>query len=427
MSRNNTALYNQRLQFKDFIPIAICIFLSFTQLKTLVPFIPSLVVMALGAIYTFFVSRKFYLQSYIMWLFIYALVVVINCLFGDYYFDRITNVIEEIFVLTIPAALTYYIIKSDKLLLGKSLMYAFMFLIIYSAITTYLVVMIYPDAVRLSVYYLNIGDTETLNRLYGMGMVTYRFPHALPAFIPALVYMLKKSGKISLMDKKKKRFMRVMALTTLFFLLLVIYLSNATMATLLAIMILLASFFVVGKNNEVNVPVTIVLSLVFLPLIFSTELLTNIINYVGSLLGQETLYTERFEEIKNYSQSGSASGDFGSRIDKYDISFTRFLENPIIGTDKSTGGHSAIFDRLACLGLVGWIPYILYIILIIKRQGKMLSQKIVFFFYLGIVAAIFMLATKNMSNWDTWFVATCMLPVSMWVIEKETQNLEINQ
>lgn len=427
MSLNNTALYNQRLQFKDFIPIAICIFLSFTQLRTFLSFIPSIVVMALGAVYTFFVSKKFYLQSYIVWLFIYALVVVINCLFGDYYFDRIPNVIEEIFVLTIPAALTYYIIKSDKLLLGKSLMYAFMFLIIYSAITTYFVVMIYPDAVRLSVYYLNIGNTDMLNHLYGMGMIAYRFPHALPAFIPVLVLMLKRTGKNSMRNNKKRMFMRIMALTTLIFLLLVIYLSNATMATLLAVMILLASFFVVGKNNKVNVSVTIILSLVFLPLIFSSELFTNIINYVSSLLGQETLYTERFEELKDYSQSGTASGDFGARIVKYDISFTRFLENPIIGTDKSTGGHSAIFDRLASLGLVGWIPYILYIISIIKRQGKMLSQKTVFFFYLGIVAAIFMLATKNMSNWDTWFVAFCMLPVSVWVIEKETQNLEINQ
>ena len=409
-----------RLQAKDFLLLSLCVFLCFTQLKTLLPFIPTLLLMLAGAFFTVAYSKNYYLQKYFVWAVIYVIVLAFNYFSGDKYFDNINNVVEETCVLLVPAALSYYIITNKKLKLAKWLLFSFMLLIIYSSIATFLVVQIFPDAVRYSVYLLNIGDTQTINLLYGMGMVTYRFPHAIPAFIPVLVYIIKSKGGYK--RQRWKMLLRWFALISLLSLLLLVYLSNATTALLVSMLSLILSFFILGKDNKYNVPLVMVIAVLFLPFVINSDWLVSLLNDVGSILGQDTSFTDRFDDIRFYSQTGNAEGDLGGRFNKYDISISCFLESPLIGSDKAPGGHSAVIDRLASLGLVGWIPYILFVFAMIKKQRRLLSMQVASYYFVGVASALLILFSKDMSNWDTWFFAFCLLPVGLWVA-----NIDFNK
>ena len=123
-------------------------------------------------------------------------------------------------------------------------------------------------------------------------------------------------------------------------------------------------------------------------------------------------------------ETGKATGDLGGRMDKYSISMSILEGSILIGSDMQTGEHSAILDRLACLGLIGWIPYIIYIIKNTLKQNKLLPKKVSAYYIIGASTAILMLLSKNMSDWDTWFMYFCLLPVMLWQISLGPNEVE---
>lgn len=407
-----------RKLIRDYIPIILCVFLSFTQLKVFLPFVNTLVIMTLGFLISLLFYRDFYKQKFVLWLGVYAIVLVVNNLLGDYYFKLITNVVEEICLLVFPAALAYYIIIHKKYTAAKLLVYSFFLLIIYSSITTFIVDSMFPDAVRTSVFWSNNEDTDALNFYYSLGMVTYRYCHALPILIPALVYAIIKC--------KRNLIFRLLAFITIIALFLTVFLSNATTAFLLSILALLASLVVNEKSTQVTILRLTAVMFVLIPFVVSKDLLIDMLESIGSLFTDNSnSYVERLEEIKSMSSTGEASGDLGGRVDKYSISLAILEGNILLGSNVQTGEHSAILDRLACLGLVGWIPYIIYIIKNTIKQGRMLPKKVFTYYLIGAAAALIMLATKNMSNWDTWFLYFCLLPVLLWFVTLEPNEVEI--
>lgn len=407
-----------RKLIRDYIPIIFCVYLSFTQLKVFLPFINSLVIMALGLIISLLYYRDFYKQAYIRWIIVYAIVLVINNLFGDYYFELITNVAEEICVLLFPAALSFFIISRRKYTVATILVYAFFLLIVYSAVASFIVDTIFPDAIRTTVYLSNNEETDALNLYYSMGLVTYRFCHALPIIIPALIYAFLRS--------KRGILFRTMAFLTLVALLIIVYLSNATTALLLAFLALVTSLLVSEKSSQTTILRLAVVTVVFIPFLISSDLLIDSLEFVGSLFTDNTnSYVERLEDIRTMGETGKATGDLGGRMDKYSISMSILEGNILIGSDMQTGEHSAILDRLACLGLIGWIPYIIYIIKNTLKQNKLLPKKVSAYYIIGASTAILMLLSKNMSDWDTWFMYFCLLPVLLWFVTLEPNEVEI--
>lgn len=403
----------------DIIPIAICVYLCSSQLKVWLPFAKSLAVMGIGVLYSLACYHKFYQSKHLIWLLFYAAILILNTLSGDTYFKLITNVIEEIFILVLPAALSFYIIQKQKYALAKYLVVSICLLIIYSAVATFIVDTIFPDAVRTSVYWSNTNENVLLNYYYGMGMVAYRFPHALPILIPALVFILR--------NNQETKIFKIFAVATLFAILFIIYLSNAATPMFVALLVLIMSVFATEKNSKASISRIGILLALFIPLIFRSDIVVEFLDYVGSLFGGDTkVFSDRLEDLQAYSSQGNSAGDLGSRVNKYDISFSLFSESPIWGTNKPTGEHSAILDRLACLGFVGWIPYMVYIFKSIKKIGGLLRKKVMIYYYCGVGAGLMMLASKNMSNWDTWFLLSCLLPLMLWVsMEKKTQEKEI--
>ena len=406
-----------RKLIRDYIPIIFCVYLSFTQLKVFLPFINSLVIMALGLIISLLYYRDFYKQAYIRWIIVYAIVLVINNLFGDYYFELITNVAEEICVLLFPAALSFFIISRRKYTVATILVYAFFLLIVYSAVASFFVDTIFPDAIRTTVYLSNNEETDALNLYYSMGLVTYRFCHALPIIIPALIYAFLRS--------KRGILFRTMAFLTLVALLFIVYLSNATTALLLALLALVTSLLVSEKSSQTTILRLAVVTVVFIPFLISSDLLIDSLEFVGSLFTDNTnSYVERLEDIRTMGETGKATGDLGGRMDKYSISMSILEGSILIGSDMQTGEHSAILDRLACLGLIGWIPYIIYIIKNTLKQNKLLPKKVSAYYIIGASTAILMLLSKNMSDWDTWFMYFCLLPVMLWQISLGPNEVE---
>lgn len=402
---------------KNIIPVILCLFLSSTQLKVYLPFVNSLVVLVAGLGISLLFYRDFYKQAFISWIVLYAIVLVMNNLMGDYYFQLITNVIEELCLLLFPAALSFYIITQKQYSAASWLIFTFFILMIYSSIATFIVVMLFPDAVRTTVFLMEHEETDVLRLYYSMGMVSYKFCHALPIIIPALVYSFLRSNKML--------FFRIISFIALLAVLITIYLSNAATALLLALFALVASVFVSKKSPKVTLLRLVTLGLVLIPFIVSSDLLVDLLQAIGSLFTDDkSAYIDRFEDIKSMSESGKASGDLGGRMDKYSISLSILEGNIILGSNMPTGEHSALLDRLASLGLVGWIPYMIYIIKNTLKQSKIISKKVISYFFIGAVSALIMMATKNMSNWDTWFMFFGLLPVLLWYASLDSQEVE---
>lgn len=392
--------------------LAVCFYLLSSQLKTLYP-INNLIIVLVGFFGSIFLSPRYYGQKYMLWAFLFAYVLFINFLTGDYYFERFPNVAQEVVFLLFPSALSFYIVSKKQILLARIFLYTFIAFIIYTTIASVLVDIVYPGAIRETVYLMNTENSEILSIYYMLGLSSYKLTHALPIAISPLVMMLK--------NKNEFKILRILCFISIISIFILIYVSYATAPMLLATLMLVLSLFV---NEKVGVKANIIkLGIgfaIFLPFLLSSDLLINSVQFIVGIFGNMgNAYIDRIEDIKNMTQTGNTSGDLGLRLNKYSISISALTGNLILGSNLQTGEHSALLDRLTSLGLVGFIPYVCFLFSQVKTTYKTLHTDSKMYYIIGVVGAIMMLLTKNMSCWDTWFMFLTLLPIILWLSKKK--------
>lgn len=121
--------------------------------------------------------------------------------------------------------------------------------------------------------------------------------------------------------------------------------------------------------------------------------------------------------------SGSEVGDnsLSSRENLYAISLRSFLDNPLIGHPK-IGGHSNMLDRLGGMGLLCFIPYLMFVVSVWKSVDKQLFlyPRSRFYYRLGVLAVIILLSVKGLFSYEGWAFYAVILPVSaLYLSQKE--------
>lgn len=339
----------------------------------------------------------------VTWLLLYAGILYLNYLSGDAYFHELHNIIMEIAMLLFCAYLVFFIRKKSNLKYITLLVLSQLIVIVFTSILSISADILLPGIIRKTVTLINSGRSGDVFLFYKMGVCEYGFPHAVPVIIPGLMLIVK--------NKKIKPVIRILIVLILVLLFYLVFISGVTTALILAIFGLLASFFVVEGNRIKNIRRLIVLGLFLTPLLNDSVTL-SLLKGFETIVPEENKITGKIINFEETIQNENADGSLQYRSNLYVMSFNEFLKHPVIGVNKSNnlGGHSAFLERLATLGIIGIIPYVAFIVLLMKSVIKFMPEKSLFFLYIGFIGFIIMIGTKNMSNIYLWLYSFALLP-----------------
>ena len=350
-----------------------------------------------------FVNGNFYGSKTFICFAIFIAVLLVNWRTGDSHFREFSICFYEFMVPLFAMNLFLTLDKSDNGHLFKVLFAVFTIMIGIVAIGTVFVEQGMPEVVRsLS----NSGDDiESLNMYFRMGVSNYTLPHALPALIPIFVYALKSNDKFSVIW--------FFYLVTLLFCIILIIYSGATSALLLGIIALTLSLMT-GLDG-ISKPKIILVSALFLPFILSNALMNGVLQFLIDIFNGNSSFDSFTQHLMDMSYSlmneTGAEGDVEARVDRYQNTFDVIINNLILGTNGSAGGHMALLERLAQLGLIGFIPLIMTYTSYFKSISIKVNNSVKPFFIESLVIAFMMMTLKNMINNEMNIVLFAMIPL----------------
>ena len=360
--------------------------------------------LGLGCIVCVFLYPAYLKQKNIFWLIAYATIVVFNFLMGDAYFYSTANVIMELAMLLFCSYFAFYVANNyGSIKLINIFVYSQIIVIVATSVLSIAIDMLYPGVIRETVTLINAGYSGEAVPFYRMGVCEYGFPHGIPMILPGLVLLYK--------NRRLKLIYRLLILMVLALLFYLVFVSGITTSLILAIFGIIASLIIREGGLKKNITRLAILSLFLTPLLSDTVML-NVLKRAEQIVPEENKITGKIINFEETIQNeNSADGSIQMRGTLYGMSIDAFLTNPILGTNsKSFGGHSALLDRFASLGLIGGVPFILFIIALYKLVRRALPKNSILFFYIGLAGFMIMLATKNMSNIYVWLYSICLLP-----------------
>ena len=356
-----------------------------------------------GCVFILVLCPSYYTQSHMIWMAVFIVVVLLNYFSGDNYYDSFPKACSEFAVLIFSSALAYHGFQMHNKPTAVFMMVELLIIFSIISIATYVLDLANPGIVRQSVREMFTSDDFSVwNISLRMGMTNYSLPHALPVILPPLIMGIK--------NKDQMIITRIVLILLLLLTVLLIYISGIATAILMAAMILIMAFFTRIGSVKHNILRLVIIVFIFLPLVLNEDLIIQIIDYLCDLVGGEGAFYERLVDIQESIIYDQTQGDLDARISLYTQSSEAFFTSIIWGTNISLGGHSAIVDRLAALGLVGFVPYVVFIWKHIKTTFRLIAPDTKLFYLEGLLAGIMMLMTKNMSNWEMWLTMFFLLP-----------------
>ena len=335
-------------------------------------------------------------------LFCYIIIAFLFYLSGNPFYDGIGSVTTPLFLMTSGLVMSEYATKYDY-------EYKFTRLIVMTVIIANVImsvisipqIIIFPNIIRytFSVEYMdNYADLAPW-------LITYQTCHGLPLLLAPLAFLCRR-----LFKNNKIKFLFYLSVAGV--LLSIVYLSNATTALLIAIMmVFLAVFFNYEKITRKSLSTILIIGL--LGLIFSSQsVMIPVLNGVQGMMDDRGSNYHKIDEIKKGMITGESEGDLGERKDLYETSALLFLQSPIVGTTEpeKISNHSWFLDRLACLGLFLIVPLILVFKYNIKFCMEGLIHTRVVYMY-GIMGWFLMLILKNDFDQGSWLYGFAFLPL----------------
>ena len=397
---------------KGIIYALIVVSLSLTLLQGYIHLFTRLWLIAtVGVVMAFFIDRDFIKRKSFAASMLYFLFVILNFMTGDSYFGSVGNVVLEISSLLLVCFMFYGLVKEKDEKNRGIVVYAFFLVILITTVGTFISDSISPGIVR-QAFGANVtgSDKEILTLFYRFGMSNYSLPHAIPVLIPGVVFGIK--SRIHL-----KRFVRIILWITLFCLVLLAYLSSSTAALLFTIFSLTISFSLKIGKERTNVRRVVLLMLVASPFLLSKNIQLGILDAADRVAG-ENIYFHRKISYFQEAITSDNSDIMESRDYLYEMSFESLIGNPILGTNLEIGGHSSILDRFATLGLLGMIPFVLFLIFQFKTTIKKIDRTDTSFYVIGFLMGIMMCCLKSAWYWEMHFAMFVFLPVSIIMFRK---------
>jgi hypothetical protein len=287
-----------------------------------------------------------------IWAIIYA---VENQVFVSYKYSNIMGINFNLVTLQTMQVICVFImytffdsVKVKYEIIKVNIIKIILLSIVINAIVTLRALEIDPNIARI----MATGIAE-LNTYDLKGISGYSLIYSLVIIIPLLYSSLRYYNK--------KNKLRVMLL----FSLIVFLVYKAAYTT--ALIALMLGFFIYLFLNTSNMVRVFLLPLILLMCIFlmNPNLIYDSLMYLSYKIEiQQT--SIRLQQLADLILYGDSSGDTLNRLGLYRLSIDAFLKYPLTGIiifdpNYNLSGHSAFLDILGATGLVGFIPYLLFI------------------------------------------------------------------
>lgn len=305
----------------------------------------------------------------------------------------------------------YYLNNSDDSA-KKYISYLIVLLAIITCVTSLMVLPRYPNAIR------SLGnggkgfETGLAQYLYAHNVSTWGLCYAICFLIPSLSANYRKTGK------------KIVLLIIALFEILVVF-SQVTFAIIISL-VFIAFVFIRPIKPKHMIWGAIGIICVF---IFLNSYLADILLFVSDVLsrrGSLSTLSKRVYQMYMTLNGYRAYGDVEARFDLYSISINTFLRHPIFGMHDTSGQryvnigfHSQIFDMLASIGVVGFVP--IAVMFITKVKSIYLSFKTENeknYYFIGICMLVVLMLMNPVYYSPSIFMTTILFPVLLYDISK---------
>lgn len=245
-----------------------------------------------------------------------------------------------------------------------------------------------------------------------IGIAGYGF-YAMAAFlIPALGYYFQKLSRIY------EKIFFFLAL------ILVVYSTGKAMHTTI-LLFAVAGFFIslVDLSNRLRLKLT----LFAVSLAIFNYALPPLLDGIAELLPPDSSVTFRLHDVAkvlregDFDTSTSDSYFVNARLGRTEQSLDYFLANPLIGSAKSAG-HAYWIDKLAKIGLLGFIPYLMIFVSSIKFNVEQFSSAFKPYYYTVILLMIIFGFIKNMVSSEIWLGFFFLVPGVYYLTDKNLRD-----
>lgn len=368
----------------------------------------------LGVVVSFMVVPSYYNSKhpFLCWL-PYAIILFFNFFTNDFYWGRSFTVpVTELSVLLFAPAMSFYVIVSGDVKTEKRIVIWSIIVILIMSVSTVIIDTVIPgivrDAARLR---YEFQDNTMSQYLYRFAGSNYSLPHALPILFPALVFAFRETT--SWLTK-------IALIVVLIFMSGLVWVSGAFTALILGGFSLIIALFLSKTNVKRNLIVISIVVLFILPLVADNSLMLSVTRWLQSFTENNSSFYEKLDETTFYLETGDVGSDSGTRMDLYKQSLETGFDNFFVGTNGDIGGHSAIIDHFATLGIFGLLLFLAIIISNVKIQMRFFPKYVQSFYVLGILTGFIMLLLKQMGNIEVWLTFFTLMPLTLHYSIKKT-------
>lgn len=268
-----------------------------------------------------------------------------------------------------------------------------MFFVVLSAIITFLFNLKQPG------FYRNVELMRDEFRMtYEIwGVFSYYMFHAIALLFPFLILVYK-------LDNNKRYKIGSIVLLLLFTYLM--FSSTITTAVGLGGISAIMAFSVNTGQKQIK----LVIALLFI-ILFGRDLALIIIENLMPYADGTGMY-QKLNAMHIGLLTGNEAAMTNGRSNLYNESWNAFNSNPFWGSHNATllGGHSLIADRLGFYGILGFLPYIIFLIFQLKMPLAYIAKPIRPYYYLSYLPYIGMMYLKNIHLYEMYCMVFIVIP-----------------
>ena len=354
----------------------------------------------------FVLKAKILLNRVIHYLMLVGFIISISLLdffWADIKDDMKFMVLREFYEIMVAISIfVYYRMENDHIGMARLARVA-LYCIIVTAILSIVTSIINPFFARDIVGIADLSNQDKANVLqyerYGGG--GYGFYSGLVCLFPILIYFYKYNSQ-SYWGKKTLFFIIVLFFVTL---VRVQFFANILVAALFILLSMMASKRIIRSLVIVMVMFTI---LYFIPL----EYYINFLQYLSSFFNKNSDVSMKFNDLALFLSTGGEVGDYSEaaiRAQRFPLLMNSFLSNPLFGGTYHNH-HMFWMNKLAMFGIIGTIPFIVFLIAYIRTSIKQFNRLYTYYFLLAIFSIVTLGFTKALFGRELWYTYFVVLP-----------------
>lgn len=393
----------KRLGISGLLVLAIIASLSFMVIPAWLPFLrKGWVLLSLATVIIAFSWRNYISSQAFLSLLVYEVVVIINSLSGDTYFGSWTTAIHEALILFVPSSLALYCTRGGDMKFVKTLLLITFIALTSEMVASFIVLEANPGIVRgLYLQSQEEGGINFMYSFYKMGILDYFMGHAIPILIAPLFCLYKEAPR-----KNKPIYIFIIVVC-----IVLTWLSESATAILLMVLMVLLGIIINSRHSFKSNVIIISIAMLIAAVMLSSVVMSGILDFFIRLLGDDSILGERLAELQLSLYEDQLTGDLQARIDLYGQSLGFFSNgNILFGGNDMPGRHSGLLDRLAALGLIGFIPLLLFLYFSLKVVWNSLTDNHKIYYLQSILGAILMLFFKSAWVWPIFFALYILSP-----------------